>query len=90
MPPEPTVDQLFAALRAARDAKLRNEYDTAVAQHNRQMRMSDTDTDIERSAIAAQMALWDAWAVALCTMPDQPGAPWDGGGEETPWPVKPE
>ena len=27
---------------------------------------------------------------ALRDLPEQEGAPWDGGGSETPWPVKPE
>ena len=26
---------------------------------------------------------------ALRDLPSQEGAPWDGGGEETPWPVMP-
>ena len=26
---------------------------------------------------------------ALRDLPTQPGAPWDGGGELTPWPIKP-
>ena len=25
----------------------------------------------------------------LRDLPAQPGAPWDGGGDATPWPVKP-
>ena len=27
---------------------------------------------------------------ALRDLPSQEGAPWDGGGEETPWPLMPE
>lgn len=30
-----------------------------------------------------------AYRQALRDMTDQPGAPWDGGGDETPWPEKP-
>ena len=30
-----------------------------------------------------------AYRTALRDLPDQPGAPWDGGGELTPWPIKP-
>lgn len=31
-----------------------------------------------------------AYRQALRDLPAQPGAPWDGGGEKTPWPAKPE
>ena len=86
-PPLPTVDELFARLRAARDTQLRSRYDAAIAQLNRQLRI--TVTDAERTAITAQIASWDAWAVALCNLPTLPGAPWDGGGESTPWPTAP-
>lgn len=30
-----------------------------------------------------------AYRTALRDLPDQPGAPWDGGGELTPWPELP-
>lgn len=31
-----------------------------------------------------------AYRQALRDLPAQEGAPWDGGGEKTPWPAKPE
>ncbi|WP_241159653.1 phage tail assembly chaperone, partial [Desulfovibrio sp. ZJ200] len=38
--------------------------------------------DITRSSVMA-------WRQALRDLPAQAGAPWDGGGEATPWPVNP-
>lgn len=37
----------------------------------------------------AQRAAWAAYRQALRDMPQVEGFPWDGGGELTPWPVKP-
>ncbi|WP_300125776.1 phage tail assembly chaperone [Desulfovibrio sp.] len=39
--------------------------------------------------MTAQLAAWDAYAEALCELPAQEGAPFDGGGELTPWPDAP-
>ena len=39
---------------------------------------------------ADTLAAIKAYRQALRDLPSQPGAPWDGGGELTPWPVKPE
>ena len=86
-PPLPTVDELFARLRAARDARLRNKYDTALAQLNRGIRLAENDA--ERTKLTAKIASWDAWAVELCNLPTLSGAPWDGGGDATPWPPAP-
>ena len=35
-------------------------------------------------------AAWMAYRQALRDLPAQADAPWDGGGEQTPWPAKPE
>ncbi|WP_417293066.1 phage tail assembly chaperone [Desulfovibrio porci] len=35
----------------------------------------------------ADMVTVRAYRQALRDLPQQDGAPWDGGGEETPWPV---
>ena len=32
---------------------------------------------------------WDEYAVKVVTIDDQEDSPWDGGGEKTPWPIKP-
>ena len=80
-------EMLFSSLRAAREARLRNNYDTALAQLSRELRLAENDA--ERAKITAKIASWDAWAVALCNLPSLSGAPWDGGGESTPWPAAP-
>lgn len=78
--PEPTTEQLFAQLRSIREVKFR-EYDEAVSQLERRARIGEN--------VASQLAAWDAYAIALCELPEQSGAPWDGGGSKTPWPMKP-
>ena len=85
-PEPPTAEELFAALRAAREPRLA-EYDREMAQLQRQLRLA---TDAGATSVELDIAAWDSYAQALCDLPQQPGAPWDGGGDETPWPVKPE
>lgn len=75
-----TIEERFQMLRSARDAKL-SAYDVKVAQFTRKAREGE---DME-----ATLAAWDAYATALCELPEQAGAPWDGGGELTPWPAEP-
>ena len=73
--PSPTSDQLFAALRAARDARL-----------------AATDKYVlpDYPFSVDALAQIKTYRAALRDLPDQPGAPWDGGGEATPWPTNPE
>ncbi len=78
--PEPTTEQLFNQLRSIREVKLR-EYDEKIAQLERRDRIGED--------VSGQLAAWDAYAVALCQLPEQDGAPWDGGGVLTPWPEMP-
>ena len=73
--PPPTADQHFAALRAARDARLA-----------RTDKMLLPDYPITADALAQVKA----YRAALRDLPDQPGAPWDGGGDATPWPELPQ
>ena len=35
------------------------------------------------------LALVKTYRAALRALPEQSGAPWDGGGDETPWPEAP-
>ena len=70
--PPLTSAQLFAALRAARDARL------AATD-----KMLLPDYPISVDALAGVKT----YRAALRDLPDQPGAPWDGGGAETPWPA---
>ena len=73
-PPAPTEEQLFVTLRASRDARL-----------------AATDKYLlpDYPITADALALVKAYRAALRALPDQAGAPWDGGGDETPWPVMP-
>ena len=63
---------LFASLRAARDARLTSTD-----------KMLLPDYPITADALAQIKA----YRAALRNLPDAPGAPWDGGGEATPWPA---
>lgn len=78
------TEELFTRLRARRDERL-SEYDVKIAQLDRQIRLNP-----EYAAYSLSRAAWDEYAVALCDLPAQSGAPWDGGGVQTPWPNKPE
>ena len=64
--------QHFAALRAARDTRL-----------------ADTDKMLlpDYPITAEALAQIKVYRASLRDLPDQPGAPWDGGGEATPWPA---
>ncbi len=85
-PLAPTEKELFATLRAARDVRLA-EYDTLMAQLARWLRIATTES--ATTALYAKIAELDTWAEALCALPSADGAPWDGGGENTPWPEQP-
>ena len=69
-----TEAERFTLLRAAREAKLAAT-DYLVAPDY-------PLTEEERAAVIA-------WRQALRDLPAQDGAPWDGGGEATPWPARP-
>ncbi|WP_303193318.1 tail fiber assembly protein, partial [uncultured Desulfovibrio sp.] len=73
-PPPPTEDELFTQLRVARDAKL-----TATDKYLL------PDYPISADALSAVKA----YRQTLRDLPGQEGAPWDGGGELTPWPELP-
>lgn len=78
-----TLEERFRMLRMARDAKLA-EYDKHISQLDRMLRMYPNNMDYYNLRNS-----WDDYAITLCNLPEQPGAPWDGGGELTPWPVVP-
>ena len=65
---------VFASLRAERDSRLdATDY----------LLMPDYPLSDEQRAVV------QAYRQALRDLPAQPGAPWDGGGEGTPWPELP-
>lgn len=69
-----SAPDLFTALRHARDARL-DATDKYLL----------SDYPISESDLGAIKA----YRQALRDLPAQPGAPWDGGGELTPWPELP-
>lgn len=69
-----TIDERFQMLRNARDAKV------AATDF---MQTLDYPLDEEKRAVLAQ------YRQALRDLPAKEGAPWDGGGELTPWPAAP-
>ena len=73
-PPPPTTEELMHRLRSARDGRL-----------------SATDKYLmpDYPISPAELADIKAYRQALRDLPAQPGAPWDGGGELTPWPELP-
>lgn len=78
------TEELFVALRAKRNERL-DEYDRKISQLDRLIRENP-----DYGAYPIQRAAWDEYATALCNLPAQEGAPWDGGGPLTPWPAQPE
>lgn len=76
-PPAPSDEQLAVVVRAQRDALLRNVYDPAVAMLQRAIRMGD-------DSVTGKLAEFDAWAIALQAIPEQPGFP-----QDVVWPTQP-
>lgn len=74
-PPEPpSSESLFASLRAERDRRL------AATDF---LLMPDYPLSDDQRAVV------QAYRQALRDLPAKSGAPWDGGGEATPWPELP-
>ena len=73
-PPRP-AEAFFEALRSTRDARLAATDKYMLA-----------DYPISEGYLAQVKA----YRAALRALPEQPGAPWDGGGEATPWPDTPD
>ena len=73
-PAPPSDEELFSKLREERDRRLA-ECDWTM--------LKDTQLSEEQSVA------WQTYRQILRDMPQQAEAPWDGGGEGTPWPMKP-
>lgn len=73
--PAPTEDELFQQLRAERD---------------RRIAATDFMIMADYPIPADQRTAVQIYRQALRDLPAQEGAPWDGGGKETPWPAAPE
>ena len=72
--PSPSDEYVFSKLRAIRNSSLQET--------DRYMTVDFPITDTLRSEILE-------YRQCLRDITEQPGAPWDGGGELTPWPEKP-
>ena len=72
--PSLPAEAIFEALRAARDVRLAATDKFLLADYP----ISESD-----------LALVKTYRAALRALPEQSGAPWDGGGIETPWPELP-
>lgn len=85
--PEPTPDELAAQLRGERDTRI-TACDWVITRHRDEI--DQTDQGEGTTLSADEYAAWLAYRKALRDLPSVEGFPWDGGGEETPWPVEPE
>lgn len=81
-----TIEERKMYLIQARNARLA-EYDTAVSQLQRLIVITSNPTT--KASYETLLNEWYAYAEALCALPDNPNAPFDGGGSLTPWPTKP-
>lgn len=72
--PAPTDAELFARLRAERD---------------RRLALTDYAMMPDYPLTSEQKVAVTIYRQALRDLPQEEGAPWDGGGELTPWPVMP-
>lgn len=81
--PDATTIELLERLRAQRDYKI------ASILWMRERHADELALGKETSLTAEQYTSLLTHIQALRDLPAQPGAPWDGGGEETPWPELP-
>lgn len=83
-PPPPTTGELFSSLRSERDVRL------SAVLWMRERHADELELGTETTLTPEQYTALLTYIQALRDIPAQPGAPWDGGGELTPWPELPE
>ena len=83
-PPPPTTEELFDMLRSVRDARI------SAVLWMRERHSDELALGKETTLTPEQYTELLTYIQALRDLPSQPGAPWDGGGELTPWPELPE
>ena len=81
--PQSSSDELFNRLRIERDARINSVL------WMRERHADELELGKETSLTPEQYTALLTYIQALRDLPAQPGAPWDGGGELTPWPIKP-
>lgn len=83
-PPKPlSADELFSLLRFERDARINSVL------WMRERHTDELELGTEPTLTPEQYTALLTYIQALRDLPAQPGAPWDGGGELTPWPELP-
>ena len=83
-PPAPTTEELFDMLRSFRDGRI------SAVLWMRERHSDELALGKETTLTPEQYTELLTYIQALRDIPAQPGVPWDGGGELTPWPAKPE
>lgn len=83
-PPPPTTEELFARLRSERDTRINSVL------WLRERHADELELGTEPTLTPEQYTALLTYIQTLRDIPAQPGAPWDGGGELTPWPELPE
>lgn len=81
--PEPTIEELFDRLRNERDVRI------STVLWMRERHADELELGKETTLTPEQYTALLTYIQALRDLPAQPGAPWDGGGELTPWPELP-
>lgn len=82
-PPPLTTEELFFRIRGQRDARI-NSVLWMSERHSDELALGK-ETSLSQEQYTALLT----YIQALRDLPAQPGAPWDGGGTETPWPELP-
>lgn len=82
-PPPLTTEELFDRLRGQRDARINSVL------WMRERHSDELELGAEPTLTPEQYTALLTYIQALRDIPAQPGAPWDGGGELTPWPELP-
>lgn len=83
-PPAPTIEELFDMLRSFRDGHI------SAVLWMRERHSDELELGKETTLTPEQYTALLTYIQALRDLPAQPGAPWDGGGDATPWPELPE
>lgn len=78
--PESTTAELAEQVRTERDARI-TSCDWVITRHR-----DELDEGGGTTLTAEGYAVWLSYRQALRDLPSLDGFPWDGGGEETPWP----
>ena len=86
------LEQAAADAEAARLAEYNSEtarFERLRAERGRRLTATDYLLMQDYPIPADQLTAVQAYRQALRDLPAQEGAPWDGGGDETPWPAAP-